>query len=223
MTTKQPQRYGGLLGVIGGVIGLGGWFAVATLTDFTPKADEAVKALSDDTNRILGSSQLLVIAAALVAAFGAILCERVRAAAPNSSLATMTAAGYALAGGALAISVVGVMGGALRVDNTDEISASQATTAFDFSFLMLGAVAPSMLALGVGAASVAALRFGAVLPAWLAWIGLPITVGLVILPISWAIAPVGLLWTIVAGVVLSSGTERVVDVTAGRVSEPAGV
>lgn len=222
MTTNQPQRYGGLLGVAGGVLGLIGTFTMATL-EFMPGADDAVASFTDDTSRILGGAQMLVISAVLIAAFGAVVHRRIRAAAPDSALSTVAASGYMLAALAGAMATIGYVGGAMRVDLNDTITESQATTMADISMLTIGSIVPVALALAVGATSIAALRFQAVLPRWLGWVGVPIATGMVILPINYAVLPIGVLWTIVAGVVLSSTGAQVIDVSTQRVETPAGV
>lgn len=222
MTTNQPQRYGGLLGVAGGALALIGGATINTL-DFLPVAGDAVASFTNDSSRILGGGQALVIGALCLAAFGAVVHRRIQTVASDSSLATMAATGYSLAGLAAGLAAAGLVGGALRVDEHGVITDAQATTMADISMLTLGGILPAVLALGVGATSIAGLRFLDVVPRWLAVIGLVISIGLVILPINYFVLPIGMLWTIVAGVALSSRDAEAIDVSERRVQTHVGV
>lgn len=215
MTTNQPQRYGGLLGVAGGALALIGGVTMMTV-DFMPDAGDAVASFANDSGRILGGGQVLVIGALCLAAFGAVVHRRIQTVADDSSLATMASTGYALAGLAAALGAAGLVGGALRVEEHGVIAESQATTMTDISMLTLGGILPVVLALGVGATSIASLRFMDVLPRWFGWLGVAVTSGLVILPINYFVLPIGMIWTVGAGVVLSSHGAEAIDVSERR-------
>ena len=220
METNTPQRYGGLLGVLGGALALGGTFA-ATAVDFTPEAGEAVASFVDDRSRILGGAQILVIGAVLLAAFGAVLHRHLRRASPSSALPRAAATGYGGAAVAASLGASVLAAGALRGDTDSGIVPAEATTLFDIGYVFLGAAMPVFLALGVGATAIASIQNRTGIPPWLAWIGVPIALGAMALPINWIVGPIALGWTIVAGVMLSSSSGSVVDVTVDSFPETA--
>lgn len=218
MTTNQPQRYGGLFGVAGGALALGGIFAVSTV-EFMPEPADALATFTDDSTRLVAGGQILVISAVLLAAFGAVVHRRLRSVSGSSMLPTAAAAGYIAAAVAQCIGACVLVSGVLRADQDSGITEAQATTLFDIGLLLVSGAAAALLAVGVGATAVASIRNATGLPTWLAWLGVPIAIGCLFLPINWAVGMVAMVWTIVAGVTLSTSSGSVIDVTTEQLRE----
>ncbi|MCB0995301.1 MAG: hypothetical protein KDB21_09440 [Acidimicrobiales bacterium] len=209
MNSHEPHRYGGLLGVAGGILSLGG-VALVAVTGFMAPADEIATAAVDDTGRILAGAQLGVIGVLLLAAFGAVLQRRILAADPGTPLASAALVGFAGTAISALVGFAGWAALALRAEEDGSVVAGSAAPLADLADLCLGGLAPAALGLAVAAVSIAAIRSGAIVPKWLAYLGLPVALGLVVLPINWAVGPIGVLWTIAAGVSLSWNPQRAV-------------
>lgn len=106
------------------------------------------------------------------------------------------AAAALLLAGAVAFAVA-----ALRAEDAGAIDPNAAATLTDLGNVLLAAAAPVALGIVTAATALASLRTG-ILPTWLGWVSVVLSVGLVILPINFMVVVLFLVWAVIVGILL---------------------
>ena len=164
----------------------------------------------DDPEKALMGGQLLGLAAFSLAWFGGSLRQALVGA--HERLAALAYGGTLLAAAMLLAGAAthGALG--LRADEVGALDPEVAGAVGDVGTLFIGAVAPIGMALVALATALASLRTGALLPKWAAWVTLVLGIGLLALPINWALTVVFAAWALVVGIALTArgggGTSR---------------
>lgn len=207
MVTSQTgssslERYAPLSGVVFAVLAvaaLGAWGDVIEPGEAAGVRSDAFVA---DPQKGLAGAQLLGLAAFALVWFGASL-RRVIGVAHDRLAAlayggTVTSAALLLAGAA----THGAL--ALRADELGALDAEAAAVVGDVGTLLVGSAAPIGMALVTAATALAALRTGAVLPAWAAWVSVVLSVALVAMPINYVAVLGFFVWAAALGIVLTA-------------------
>jgi hypothetical protein len=173
--------------------------------DFMDEPDSLASSFADDTGRYFGAAQLAVIAGAALLWFSGTL-----ASALLRNGAGFRLAGIARAGGTAAatLSIAGaivLVAGALRADEDGSIAPEAATVVADVGLILTAAAMPVAAAVLVGATAVAALRTRRILPTWLAWVSIVLTLALIILPINFIAVPLFGIWVLVVSGLMITG------------------
>ena len=183
--------------VISTVVGLEG------SPDFAGTPEEISSYYVDKQDEILIGTVIAAIATPFFLWFAGCLRSAIARVEGGTARLASTAFGASVAALALGVGSVMVNAmGALRVDEQGEISPDVATAYFDIGQILGFAAVPAAIAAGLAATAVAALRYRAILPAWLAYLTLVLALVDVIPPISWVGTMVGLLWVLVVSVLL---------------------
>ena len=172
-------------------------------SDFPGKIDDIVTYYEDNSGRIITGCWIGLVGAFFNILFLGVLASRLRAAEGGTGRLSATA----LIGGTVAVAMgilidVTNLAAAFRAEEDEEgLSPEVATAVYDLNSLTFGAGLPVALAALVAATGAVALRTG-VLPRWFGFVSLLLAVGLLILPIAWAMTAVALLWALVVSILL---------------------
>ncbi len=210
----RPRRAWAIFGTVGGLVGLVGIFATATLTAPAEEfqADNAgyVAALSERTGYVWAHQVVTVVAIVCLAVFAAGLRRYLAAQEPADSLVpTLAATGVGLVlvglvvGGGISTELFFALGAAEQYD--PDVIAPQLTIVATMTWLWGG------IGLTAGAVAVGGLRHGSV-SRWFAVFS-AVTAVLIaatqLTPVQYiALVPAGI-WTIVAGLALAFGQRTV--------------
>jgi hypothetical protein len=195
------ERMAPLSGVAFAVLVLVGIGLTGDLGFLDPPQDLA-KVYVDDSGRILAGAQVLVLAAFLLVWFVGTLRTRIHSAEGGPARLASTAFGGGVAAAALLLAgAVAFAAAALRAEDAGAIDANAAATLTDFGNVLLAAAAPVALGIVTAATALASLRTG-ILPTWLGWISVALSVGLVILPINFMVVVLFLVWAVIVGILL---------------------
>lgn len=208
--SSSLDRYAPLAGVLFAVLMAA---AIAVWGDSVEPGQAAgirSDALVDDPQKGLMGAQLLGLAGFALAWFGASLRQALVGAherlAALSYGGTLTAAALLLAGAAVHGSL------ALRADELGALDPEVTGAVGDVGSLLIGAVAPIAMGMVALATALAALRTGALLPRWAAWVTLVLGLGLLAMPINYAVMIGFVVWAAVVGIMLTArgggGTSR---------------
>ena len=183
--------------VIASIIGLEG------SPDFAGTPEEISTFFVDQQDEILISTVIASFSAPFFLWFAACLRSAIARAEGGTARLASTAYGASVAALALGIGGVFVTAmGALRVEEQGEISPELAAAYFDIGQILSFGALPAAIAAGLAATAIAALRYRAVLPVWLAYLTLVLAVVDLIPPISWIGTLVGIPWVLVVSVLL---------------------
>ena len=200
-TNEVLERMAPLSGVAFAVLVVAGIGLTADLGFLDPPQDLA-KVYIEDSGRVLAGSQLLVLAAFLLVWFVGSLRASIHTAEGGVGRLANTAFGGGVAAAALLLAgAVAQAVAALRAEDAGAIDPNTAATLTDLGNVLMAAAAPVALAVVTAATALASLRT-AILPTWLAWISVVLSVGLIILPINFVVAALFLVWAVVVGVLL---------------------
>jgi hypothetical protein len=170
------------------------------MPEFMDDADNITSYYADDPGKLIAGYALDGLGTILLVVFVAALYVRLG----GVRRGTLPPAAF---GGAIAMCAMFMLYDVLnlaasaRVDEAGSISAEEATTLNDLSFLALGAGATMFAAVFVACAGASALGSG-VLPRWLCYLSFPLALGLLIVPISYVFLPVLLLWVLAVSVLM---------------------
>lgn len=165
--------------------------------------EEIVAYFTDEKSRILAGSLLASVSGVLFLWWGS--CLRSALAEAEGSTGRLANAAFGSAVAAVAIGVAGPLVnavGAIRVDQAGTIDPATATAIFDIGQVLFGAAEQAAASALVIATGLAALRYRAVLPTWLALISVPLGVALLLPAISLVALGVGVVWVSVISVLL---------------------
>ena len=195
------ERMAPLSGVAFAVLVLVGIGLTSDLGFLDPPQDLA-KVYVDDSGRVLAGAQVLVLAAFLLVWFVGTLRTRIHSAEGGPCRLASTAFGGGVAAAALLLAgAVAFAVAALRAEDAGAIDPNAAATLTDFGNVLLAAAAPVALGIVTAATALASLRTG-ILPTWLGWISVVLSVGLVILPINFMVVVLFLVWAVIVGILL---------------------
>lgn len=197
------QRLAPLAGVayaVAVIVAMGAW---SDIIEPGQVAADKVKLYIDNPDKVLLGGQLFGVAAFLLVWFGGALRSAVRAAEGDDDRLATVAFGGSVAGAAcLLAGAVTNVALALRSEDTGSLEPEVGAAVGDVASVLVGGAAPIGMALIVAATATIALRTRAVLPTWLAWISVPLAIGLVIMPINWAMMIGFNVWAAVVGILL---------------------
>jgi hypothetical protein len=182
------------------VVAMGAW---SDIIEPGQVAAEKVKLYVDDPDEVLLGSQLFGLAAFLLLWFGGALRSAIRAVeGDDDRLATTAFGGSVAAAACLLVGAVTNVALALRAEDIGDLEPEVGAAVGDVASVLVAGAAPIGMAVIVGATALMALRARAILPTWLAWISVPLAIGLVIMPINWALMIVFNVWAAVVGILL---------------------
>lgn len=167
---------------------------------YLPAPDELAAFFAENGTRVQVGAYLGALSAIFLIWFSGSVRSFVRPAEVGTGRLSAVAFGGGVAGaltigiGFSILSVAGARGSA------GDISPDAAVVFYDVYGALLGIAAPITLAALVGAASLIAVRTGA-LAAWLAWSGIVLTIGL-ISPLSWLFIAVAFVWVLIVSLIL---------------------
>jgi hypothetical protein len=177
-------------------------FGVMGGPDFLADSDEIAEFYVDEMGPIVIGAILMSLGALALLWFGGSLRVVLRVAEGGEGRLSALAFSGAVGGATLLLaSAASQAAGALRGDEDGKIDPGAATVLFDWGILLFGFAAPYAFAALLVATTLVSLRTG-VLPAWLAWVGALIALGLLIPPISYAVNALFGLWVIITSVIL---------------------
>lgn len=188
--------------------------------DFPGDVGEIIVYWESDPNLLMASGWIGAVGGFFNLLFLGVLVSRLRAAEGGTGRLSTTAFGGGIAAVTAGLLVDTVtLAGAIRADEVGDIAPATATTLYDISQLLVGAALPVALSVLIAATGALALRVG-VLPRWLGVVSLVLAVGLLILPIAWAMTGVALLWALVVSILLymRPGTAAAAPAETGRTS-----
>jgi hypothetical protein len=166
--------------------------------DFAGTSQEITEYYVDKKDEILVSTVIAAIATPFYIWFLGCLRSAIARVEGGTTRLASTAFGAGIAAGAAGVGGVMVNAmGALRVDEQDAIAPATATAYYDIGQILAFAATPALIAAGLAATAVAALRYRAILPAWLAYLTIVLAIIDVIPPISWLGILIGLVWILV--------------------------
>jgi hypothetical protein len=169
---------------------------------FLDPPQELAKVYVEDSGRVLAGMQVLALAAFLLVWFVGTLRARIHRAEGGVGRLASTAFGGGVAAAALLLAGAVAQGAAaLRAEDAGAIDPNAAATLTDLGNVLMGAAAPVALAVVTAATALAALRTP-ILPTWLAWISVVLSVGLIILPINFMVVVLFLVWAVAVGILL---------------------
>jgi hypothetical protein len=188
--------------------------------DFPGEVGEIVQYWENDPGLLMASGWVGAVGGFFNLLFLGVLVSRLRAAEGGTGRLSATAFGGGIAAvtAGLLIDTM-TLAGAIRADEDGLIPPATATTLYDVSQLLVGVALPIALAVLIAATGALALRVG-VLPRWLGVVSLLLAVGLLILPIAWAMTAVALLWALVVSILLylRPGAPATAPAETGRTS-----
>jgi hypothetical protein len=173
--------------------------------DFLDEPDSLASSFADDMGRYFGAAQVGVIAGAALLWFCGTLASALRTNGAGYRLAGIARAGGVAAATLLIAGAAVLVAGALRADEDGSIAPETATAEADVGILLIAAAMPVAAAVMVGATALAALRTRRILPTWLAWVSVVLTVALLILPINFIALVVFVAWVLVVSVLMIIG------------------
>ena len=195
------ERVAPLSGVAFSVLVLVGTALTSDLGFLDPPQDLA-KVYIEDTGRVLAGMQTLALAAFLLVWFVGSLRARIHIAEGGGGRLANTAFGGGVAAASLLLAGVVAFGAAaLRAEDAGTIDPNAAATLTDLGSVLMGAAAPVALAIVTAATALASLRTG-ILPTWLGWVSVVLSVGLVIMPINFIVTLLFLVWAVVVAILL---------------------
>lgn len=167
------------------------------------EVEDIVAYYSDKKDSIVVGTLLVTFSAPLFLWFSGCLRSAIARAEGGSGRLAATAFGGAAAATAVGVSapLINLMG-VLRVDETGSIDPATATALFDISYVLFAAAAQAAAATLLLATAVAALRYRAVLPRWLALVTIPIGVAMLIPAVGLVALFVALGWVVIVSVLL---------------------
>lgn len=171
--------------------------------EFAAPGDEVAAYYADNETQILVGAVLAAIGAPFFLWFAGCLRTAIARVEGGPTRLASTAFGGGVA--ALAVGTAGVMihaMGAFRVREQGEIGAEVATAYFDVGQILAYAAVPAASAAALAATAVAALRYRAILPAWLAWLTLAIALVAVAPPYAWIATLAAVGWVLVVSLLL---------------------
>jgi hypothetical protein len=173
--------------------------------DFMDDPDSLATSFADEMGRFLGAAQLAVIAGAALLWFSGTLASALLANGAGHRLAGIARIGGAAAATLLIAGAIVLGAGALRADEDGSIAPETATAVADIGLILIAAAMPVAAAVLVGATAVAALRTRRILPTWLAWVSVVLSVALVILPINFIAVAVFAIWVLAVSGLMIAG------------------
>ena len=201
MNTPRFGRVGPVAGVVSVVLtAISLAMTGSDMPDFMDDPDKITSYYTDDPGKLLGGYAIDGFGTILLIVFAAAVY--VRHGGVRRGVLPPAAFGGAIAMCALFMvyDVVQIAASA-RVDEGGSISAEEATTLNDISFIALGVGATMFAAVFVACTAASALGSGA-LPRWLSYVSFLLALGLLIVPISYVFLPILLLWVLVVSVLM---------------------
>jgi hypothetical protein len=201
------ERLAPLSGVLVVVLTVAALIIIGEQPDFVDEPDAVAEFYADDPGKLLGGFYVDALASLLVIWFAGSVRSALRVAEGGDGRLSAVSFGGGVAAAVLFLAYDAVnLAAAFRADEDGAIDPAVAASLNDVSGLMLagGAMASAVF---IGAAALVALRRRAVLPAWFAWISIPLAI-LLVSPFGY-IGLFGLLpWILIASIVLYIGQRR---------------
>ena len=192
-------RLAPLSGVVYAVLALAGILLIANF-DFLPPAEEIKAFYEDNSDRIELGIFLSMPSMFFFFSFVGILRDRLRTAEGGTGQLSAIAFGGGIVAGALMLASYSVTGAAAARGGHDAgIDADVAAGLYDVPAFLFGSASVGFAVL-IGAAAMVSFRTR-VLPSWLAWVSVPLVVGL-LSPVSYIFSGIAFLWIIVVSIVL---------------------
>ena len=201
MDTSRFGRIGPVAGVVSVVLtAISLVMTSSDMPDFMDDPDKIVSYYTDDPGKLMGGYVIDALGTILLIVFAAAVY--VRLGGVRRGVLPPAAFGGAIGMCALFIVYdVVQLAASARVEEGGSISAEQATTLNDLSFLALGVGATMFAAVFVACTAASALGSG-VLPRWLSYVSFLLALGLLIAPISYVFLPILILWVLVVSVLM---------------------
>lgn len=169
----------------------------------TLEAEKKAAFFLDSPEKALAGAQLLGLAAFMLVWFGAGLRSAILRLGGASDRFAALAFGGSIASASLLLAAAAVNGSlGLRADETGTLDAGATALVSDVGSLLVAAAAPIAMALITAGTGLAALRSRALLPTWLGWVSVVLTVGLVLMPINYIVVIGFVVWAAVVGIIL---------------------
>ena len=201
MNTTRGERLGPVAGVLAVVLTVISFVMTSEDTpDFIDEPDKIADYYASDPGKLIGGFVIDTFGTVLLVVFAAAVYVRLG----GIRGGTLPPAAF---GGAVAMCAMFMvydvinLGLAFRADEDGSVPADSAAVLNDISNLALGLGGTMFAAVFVGCTAASALGSG-VLPRWLAYVSVPLVIGLLIGPISWAFLPVLLLWVLAVSVLM---------------------
>lgn len=175
--------------------------AVVAYGDAPDFADRDVDAIvtyyDEEKTSVLAGTLLVSLSAPLFLWWASCLRSGIARAEGGTGRLATVAFGSAAAAAAIGVSasLVNAMG-AFRFEQADAIDPAAATVYFDISLVLFGAAAQIAAAAILLASGVAALRYRAVMPPWLALVSVVIGLAMLIPAVSYVALAAALLWVV---------------------------
>jgi hypothetical protein len=199
------ERLAPLSGVLVVVLTVASLIIVGEQPDFVDEPDAVAEFYADDPGKLIGGFYVDALGSVILIWFAGSVRSALRVAEGGEGRLSAVSFGGGIAAAVLFLAYDAInLAGAFRADEDGAIDPAVAASLNDVSSLMLGGGAAMASAIFIAAAALVALRRRAVLPAWFAWISIPLAI-LLISPFGF-IGLFGLLpWILIASIVLYMG------------------
>jgi hypothetical protein len=199
---SRLERLAPLSGVLVVLLTIASFIIVGEQPDFIDEPDAVAEFYADDPGKLIAGFYVDALGSVLLILFAGSVRSALRTAEGGEDrLAAVSFGGGVAAAVMFLVYDMLNLAGAFRADEDGAIDPAVAATLNDASSLVLGIGGAMASAIFIGAAALVALRRRAVLPAWLAWISLPLAI-LLISPFGF-IGLLGiLLWILIVSIVL---------------------
>ena len=188
-----------LSGVVYAVLAVAGTLLIANFS-FLPPAEEIKQFYEDNSDRIELGIFLSMPSMFFFFWFVGVVRDRLRAAEGGTGQLSAIAFGGGIVAGALMLASYSVTGAAAaRGGDEAGIDADVAAGLYDMPAFLFGGASVGFAVL-IGAAAMVSFRTP-VLPRWLAWVSVPLVIGL-LSPVSYIFIGIAFLWTIAVSIVL---------------------
>ena len=201
MDSSRFERVGPVAGVVSVVLTAISFVMTSSdMPDFMDEPDKITSYYTDDPGKLIGGFAADAFGTTLLIVFAAAVY--VRLGGVRRGILPPAAFGGAIAMCALfMVYDVVQLAASARVEEGGSITAEEATTLNDISFMALGVGATMYAAVFVACTAASALSSGA-LPRWLSYVSFLLALGLLIVPISYMFLPILILWVLAVSVLM---------------------